>query len=164
MTFTLGLPEISIGVILFGVLQYLASLWISERLKTSLQKEHSAFLENLKWELKVREQAVRVAEYLALARSLKKESPDSDYRKANQMSWELAMWLPENIYKEMTCSIVTPSKKTNELTTVISVRSLLLKEKAGNLTSENIAHHAPGIGNKSANQALAVDTQKAARP
>ena len=148
MAFTLGLPEISLGVILFGALQYLASLWISERLKTSLQKEHSAFLENLKWEVKVREQAVRVAEYLALARSLKEDSPDSDYRKANQMSWELAMWLPEDIYKKMVSAIVTPSEKANELTTVISVRSLLLKEKAGNLTSENIAHHAPGIGKK----------------
>lgn len=148
MAFTLGLLEISLGVFLFGTLQYLASLWISERLKTSLQKEHSAFLENLKWELKVREQAVRVAEYLALARNLKDDSPDSDYRKANQLSWELAMWLPEDIYKEMVNAIVKPSNNTNELTTVVSVRSLLLKEKAGNLTSENIAHHAPGIARK----------------
>jgi hypothetical protein len=148
MTSTLGLPEISLGVVLFAALQYLASLWISERLKTSLQKEHSAFLENLKWELKVREQAVRVAEYLALARNLKEDSLDSDYRKANQLSWELAMWLPEDIYKEMVSAIANPSKDTNELTTVVSVRSLLLKDKAGTLTSENIAHHAPGIGKK----------------
>ena len=146
MTFTLGLPEIILGVVLFGALQYLASLWISERLKTSLQKEHSTFLENLKWELKVREQAVRVAEYLALARALKEDSSDSEYRKANQLSWELAMWLPEEIYKEMVNSIAKPSDTTNELTTVVLVRSLLLKEKAGKLTSENIAHHAPGIG------------------
>ena len=148
MAFTLGWPEISLGVVLFGTLQYLASLWISERLKTSLQKEHSTFLENLKWELKVREQAVRVAEYLALARSLKEASPDLDYRKANQMSWELAMWLPEEIYKQMVGAIATPNEQTNELTTVISVRALLLNEKAGSLTSENIAHHAPGIGKK----------------
>ena len=119
MAFTLGLPEISLGVVLFGALQYLASIWISERLKTSLQKEHSTFLENLKWELKVREQAVRVAEYLALARNLKEDSPDSDYRKANQLSWELAMWLPEDIYKEMANAIVNPSYNTNALTTVL---------------------------------------------
>jgi len=149
MSFTLGLLEISLGVVLFGALQYLASLWISERLKTSLQKECSTFLENLKWELKVREQAVRVAEYLALARNLKEDSPDSDYRKANQLSWELAMWLPEAIYKEMTNAIIKPSNNTNELTTVVSVRSLLLKENAGKLTPDNIAHHAPGIGKKS---------------
>jgi len=147
MTLEIGLPEVSVGVILFAALQYLTSIWISERLKTSLQKEHSTFLENLKWDLKVREQAVRVAEYLALARNLKGESPDTDYRKANQLSWELAMWLPEDIYKEMVVSIATPNEETNELSTVVSVRKLLLQENAGNLTTENIAHHAPGIGN-----------------
>ena len=148
MTFTLGLPEITLGALLFGAFQYLASIYISEKLKMSLQKELSAFLENLKWELKVREQAVRVAEYLALARSLKVDSLDSDYRKANQLSWELAMWLPEDLYKQMVNAIVNPSKNTNELKTVVAVRSLLLKENAGNLTSENIAHHARGIGKK----------------
>lgn len=150
MEFTPGSLEISLGVVILGVLQYLVSLWIEERLKVSLQKEHSVFLENLKWEVKVREQAVRVAEYLALARGLKEDSPDSDYRKANQISWELAMWLPEDIYKEMVGAIVAPSEKANELTTTISVRKLLLKEKAGNLAPENIAHHAPGIGKKTA--------------
>jgi len=55
MTLEIGLPEVSVGVILFAALQYLTSIWISERLKTSLQKEHSTFLENLKWDLKVRE-------------------------------------------------------------------------------------------------------------
>lgn len=146
MTVEIGLAGVSAGIILFAVLQYLASLWISERLKTSLQKEHSQFLEYLKWDLKVREQAVRVAEYLALARNLKEDSPDTDYRKANQLSWELAMWLPEDIYKEMVTSIVSPNEKTNELSTVVSVRKLLLQKEAGNLTTENIAHHAPGIG------------------
>ena len=63
MTIDIGLPEVSLGVLLFAALQYLASLWISEKLKTSLQKEYSQFLEDLKWELKVREQAVRVADY-----------------------------------------------------------------------------------------------------
>jgi hypothetical protein len=146
MTIELDLPAVSAGVLLLAALQYLASLWISERLKTSLQKEHSQFLENLKWELKVREQAVRVAEYLALARNLKENSSDTDYRTANQLSWELAMWLPEDIYKEMVSSIATPNEKTNELTTVVSVRKLLLHNRAGNLTAENVARHAPGIG------------------
>lgn len=146
MAIEIGLPEVSAGIIIFAAIQYLASLWISERLKTSLQKEHSQFLENLKWDIKVREQAVRVAEYLALARNLKEDSPSTDYQKANQLSWELAMWLPEDIYKEMVSSIATPNGKTNELSTVISVRRLLLQKEAGNLTPDNIAHHAPGIG------------------
>ncbi|GIX54215.1 hypothetical protein ACU6VJ_09610 [Sphaerotilus sulfidivorans] len=157
MTIEIGLPEVSLGVLLLAGLQYLASLWVAERLKTSLQKEHSQFLEGLKWELKVREQAVRVAEYLALARNLKEESPCSDYRKANQLSWELAMWLPDSIYKEMVSAIAAPNERTNELSIVVSVRKLLLQKEAGNLKPENIAHHAPGIGNNSANPALNTD-------
>jgi hypothetical protein len=146
MIINLGLPEISLGVILFAIIQ----LWFSERLKTSLQKENSIFLENLKWDLKIREQAIRVAEYLALARSLTENSSIEDYRKANQLSWELAMWLPANIYKEMVAAIVCPNNTTNELTTVVKVRNLLLgknsSKNTGNLTADNIAHHAPAIG------------------
>lgn len=159
MTFNLGLPEIGVGVILLASLQFLTSLWISERLKIALQKEHSTFLESLKWDIKVREQAVRVAEYLALARSLKQDSTESDYRKANQLSWELAMWLPDDIYKQMVSAITNPSKHINELTTVVSVRALLLKQKAGNLTSEDIAHHSPGIGKTPVNSSVNSDAR-----
>jgi hypothetical protein len=71
MTIELGLPEISLGGILLGTLQFFASLWISERLKASLQKENAVFLEKIRWVIKVREQAERVAEYMAIARDLK---------------------------------------------------------------------------------------------
>ena len=145
MTIDIGLPEVSVGVLLLAALQYFGSLWISEKLKTSLQKEHSQFLEDLKWELKVREQAVRVAEYLSLATTLKGNSPDSDYRKANQLNWELAMWLPEEIYKKLACA-TTSSTIENSVVTVLSVRAALLKEKAGTLTKQDITYHAPGIG------------------
>ena len=39
-----------------------------------------------------------------------------------------------------------PNATTNELTIVVAVRSLLLKEKAGKLAGEHIGNHAPGIG------------------
>jgi hypothetical protein len=148
MTFELGLPEISLGIILLGTIQFLASLWISERLKAELQKENAAFIETLKWDLKVREQAKRVAEYMALARRLNETSSDSDYESANQLSWELAMWLPDEIYKQMTTAIAQPNQDVNELSVTISVRKILLGEKAGTLGANDIAHHAPGIGNR----------------
>ena len=145
--------EIIIGAIssisttvLIGAIIYLSRSWLLARLKLSLQKEHTEFLEELKWEQKAREQAEKVAEYLALARQLKNNSPEDDYIKANQLSWELAMWLPEDIYKKTVQAIVNPNADTNELTAVIDVRKLLLKKKAGTLSQENIAHHAPDIG------------------
>ncbi len=148
--------EIWIGIIssvsttiLLAILAFLAKNWFLERLKTSLQKEHSKFLQELQWETKAREQAEKVAEYLALARQLNEESPNEEYVKANQLSWELAMWLPEDVYKETVQAITNPNENINELSAVIAVRSLLLKEKAGNLNQEFVAHHAPGIGKQS---------------
>ena len=139
------LSSISTTVILSVVVFMARNLFI-ERLKIALQKEHSRFLDELQWNRKVQEQAARVAEYLALARRLKETSSESDYEHANQLSWELAMWLPEDIYKEATMAIARPNEGTNELTATISVRRLLLGKGAGNLTADDIALHAPGIG------------------
>jgi hypothetical protein len=131
---------------LLGVAAFLGRNWFLARLNLSLQKEHSKFLEEIQWERKTREQAEKVAEYLAFARQLRKDSKEEDYIKANQLSWELAMWLPEEIYNETVKAIASPSNEVNELSVVIGVRKLLLKEKAGTLSPDNIAHHAPGIG------------------
>jgi hypothetical protein len=146
MTFQLGLPQISLGVILLGIIQFLASFWISERLKVELQKENAVFIEKLRWELKVREQAERVAEYMAIARDLKESSSADDYRRTNQLAWELAMWLPENVYRIMGQAIAKPDENNNPLSVVVEVRKALLGESAGNLTQNDIIHHAPGIG------------------
>jgi hypothetical protein len=127
--------EVLIGIlsttVLISILAFLARNLFIERLKLELQKEHSKFLDELQWNRKVQEQAARVAEYLALARMLKDSSPESDYERANQLSWELAMWLPDEIYKQMTTAIARPNQDVNELSVVISIRKLLLGRKAG---------------------------------
>jgi hypothetical protein len=114
-------------------------LWVAEQIRLHAQKDHTQFSEALKWELKSREQAVKVAEYLALANTLKNCSSEAEYRKANQLSWELAMWLPEDIYKKMVQGVVNRNEDSNELATVIQVRKLLLGDGSGNLTADNVA-------------------------
>ena len=69
MTLEIGWPSVMLGVLLLGALQYLSTLYISERLKTSLQRESNALLEKLRWDFKVREQAAKVASYMVLARA-----------------------------------------------------------------------------------------------
>ena len=150
---TLDLIKIILGsslvtTVFMTLVSLLAKTWIVERIKLALQKQHTQFTSDLQWEVKVRERAERVAEYISLARSLKADSTEEEYRKANRLSWELAMWLPEDIYRQMVLAIVNPNEKNNELSVVVAVRKLLLKDKAGNLTEEQIAHHAPGIGKK----------------
>ena len=139
-----------VQILLFGVFAYVARhyvpLWVAEQIKLQTQKDHTQFSEALKWELKGRERAVKVAEYLALANTLKGCSSEEEYRKANQLSWGLAMWLPADIYKKMVQGVVHRNADSNELTTVIQVRKLLLGEISGNLTADDVAAHLPSIG------------------
>lgn len=139
-------------VSLVAALQWLAGLVIAERLKTALKKEGDAALEALKWDLKVREQAAKMAEYLSLASSLKENDSAEDFRKANRLAWESAMWLPEEIYRDLRTAFQAPTDEVNHFTIVIKVRQLLLGNKAGSLTSEDVVVHGPGIGRPVAKQ------------
>ena len=78
---------------------------------------------------------------------MKEISSEEQYQKANQLSWELAMWLPSNIYKSMTKALIKPDHKSNPLSVIILVRKELLGNTAGDLIQDDITHHAPGIGN-----------------
>ena len=133
---------------LIGVAIFLSKNWFLERLKLALQKEHTEFLDKLNWDRKQKEQAAKVAEYLAFVNHLSESDDKSDYVRANQLSWELAMWLPDDIYREVTNSIINRSETCNELTAVMAVRKLLLGDQTGSLNTNQIASHAPGAGKK----------------
>ncbi|WP_243974113.1 hypothetical protein [Vibrio natriegens] len=157
--------EIIIGIVssfstasLIGLAVYLSKNWLLERLKLSLQKEHTEFLDKLNWERKQKEQAAKVAEYLAFVNQLSETDDKSEFIRANQLSWELAMWLPDEIYREVTNAIINRSETCNELTAVMAVRNLLLEKQAGSLNQDQIAVHAPGIGKIVANKAFKSDS------
>lgn len=134
------------GGVLSLALTYLLSLWIGERFKSALLKENEKFYETLRWETKAREQAVKVAEYLSISLQLKKESNEDLYRRANQLGWELAMWLPEEIYRSMSKAIINHDENVNPLTVVLEVRKHFLGSGAGDLSQADIMMHGPGIG------------------
>lgn len=142
----MSITEILTIIVPLAILQYLSSKWLEARLESSIKHEYDKLVEDYKYDIKIREQAARAAEYLALAHRLKADSLQPDYERANQLSWELAMWLPTELYKKMTQAIASPSQDNNVLTVIIECRKLLLKESAGTLNSESIASHAPGIG------------------
>ena len=117
-----------------------------ESIKASFQKENTLFIEKLRWELKVREQAERVAEYMEIARNLEESDTSENYQRANRLNWELAMWLPEGLYKAMMDAIAKPDVENNPLSVVVAIRKYLLGDAAGELSQDNIGHHGPGIG------------------
>lgn len=131
---------------LLGALQFLVSLWLSERFKAQLQRETGVFLESIRWEQRVREQAAKVAEYMALARDLREDSSVDEYRRANQLGWELSLWLPADIYRLMARALASPNERDNPLSVLVEVRRLLLDGRLGELTTEEMLSHEPGIG------------------
>ena len=129
-----------------AALQFLISLWLSERLKAQFQLENSRLLEALRWDVRVRQQAEKVAEYMAAARDLSENDSPERYSQVNQLSWELALWLPTDIYRNMGQALTARSPQANELTVLMQVRKHLLGESAGSLSSEEVVVHSPGVG------------------
>jgi ABC-type uncharacterized transport system fused permease/ATPase subunit len=132
-------------VIIFSVIQFIASVWIKSELEKSIAARYDRVLEDYKYNLKVRERAEKVAEYMALQTNLKESSPQNEYDTVNKLGWELAMWLPADVYRKVTQAATRPTLK-ERFETVIEVRKLLLGDKAGDLTWNDVMFHAPGIG------------------
>lgn len=148
MTIVIGWPTITLGVVLLGTLQFLLTLYVSEKFKSALQRQNNALLEKLRWDSKVREQAANVAGYMSLARDLAEHADEHEYERANTMAWELAMWLPTDVYRLLARALTQRNVDANELAVVIQVRKLLLGKEAGDLSIDDIIHHAPGIANR----------------
>ena len=146
MSTQLTLSDLLSAVVGLGALQFLVALWLSERFKAQLQRENAAILESLRWDLKSREQAAKVAEYMAAAQSLTENDSSNRYLRVNQLSWELALWLPTDVYRLLGQAVTERTSEANETTVLIQVRQHLLNTKAGDLLPSEIVCHAPGIG------------------
>jgi hypothetical protein len=128
-----------------ATIQVLIVLWLKSRLESSIKSHYDKILEDYRFDLKSKEQAAKAAEYIALARDLKPTSSDSDYRRANQLAWELALWLPDDIYRELGEALGSPVPGDNVLSVLVKIRKHLLKNP-GTLTDNEIIHHAPNVG------------------
>ena len=145
MQFVIETQEVLVTIAGFAAVQFVLGAWFKSRLDASIKAEKDRLMEEYKYQIKTREQATKVAEYFSYYFRLKPDSPEVDYRKANQLAWELALWLPEDIYRRVTKAVVNNSRENNIFTALISVRGLLLKEP-GQLTHDDIPLHAPNAG------------------
>jgi len=128
-----------------GVIQFLIGLWIKARVESSIKSEYDKLLEDYRFDLRTREQAAKAAEYIALARNLKITSTEADYCRANQLAWELALWLPDDLYRSLGKALASPSPDNNILSVLIEIRKLLLKTP-GTLNDAEVIHHGPNVG------------------
>jgi hypothetical protein len=124
-----------------GACTWFSSHWIDGQMKARFD----VALENYKFELKAREQAAAIAEYAALAINLKATDDAQTYRRANQLAWELFLWLPDDVYRKLGRGLSDPSEKGEMASALTDVRKLLLSDRAGTLGPDDLIVHGPNI-------------------
>ena len=88
MQIVLSIGDAAFFLLGIAALQFLLGIWIKSRLETSIKSEYDKLLEDYRFDLKAREQAAKVAEYMALAWKLRADSGEiAHYRRANQLVW-----------------------------------------------------------------------------
>ncbi len=93
-------------------------------------------------------QAEKIGEYLSLARTLKEDDSKETYRRVSALSYELALWMPDHLYKAIGQAVAHPNVKCNISTVIIDIRKWLFEFASGVLEPRDIIFHAPGIGKK----------------
>jgi hypothetical protein len=137
--------------VFFSIIQFVIAIWIKSTLEKSIATKYERILEDYRYNLKVRERAEKIAEYLSLY-----YEDSHNFQKLNQLSWELSLWLPADIYANLSRALLNigPEMDINKKTILdilIDIRRLLLKDP-GNLTGANIIVHAKDVGRKLQNR------------
>jgi hypothetical protein len=143
---------ITIGgaVVLLAALQWLIATLLKVRIEQSVKAEYdrqldkyrlelNKQLEDYKNEAKVREQAAKVAEFLAFVRWNQQGLDGFEF---DRRAWELSLWLPTQIYVEISKCLAGDDRAMSMKHILIEVRKHLLKENAGALVADNILHRA----------------------
>ncbi len=100
-------------------------------------------LENFRFELRVREQAARVAELLAEARDGDPNTTSERAKRLNHLTWELSLWLPSEIVRELTRQLCSNEDRKTVKEILIQVRKHILGKSCADLAVEDITHFEP---------------------
>jgi hypothetical protein len=141
----MSITDFSLIAILFVILQFLSSAWIKARLENSIKHEYDKILEEYRLNLRIKERAAKIAEYLSITMGERMDPTEKvDRVRANQLAWELVLWLPDDLYLELKDSLKPEidDKKTNVFKVLIKIREFLRKEKTC-LTDEDIFFNKP---------------------
>lgn len=131
-----------VAVAVGGALAPLVRAWIERLIGHKFDRR----MEEHRREDRIREQAAKAAEYLALTFPLEASDDKGIYHRANQLGWELAFYLPPEVYRHVRDAVAGKRVDRNPLTAVIAVREHLLGKGAGDLAPEELAIHYPNAG------------------
>ncbi len=123
-----------------GAIQFLVSILIKTRIEESIRGEYGGFLEKFKYDLRVREQAAKVAELFAevqLHWGDSKLTPEKA-RKINRSAWELSLWLPADSARELMRNLRWAQERKPMQEILVDIRKHLLMDPKDGLEPEEI--------------------------
>ena len=108
-------------IVILAIIQGLLSWWIQARITNSIKHEYDKKLEEFKTYQSRKERAAVVAEFLAEWTHLQ----GSDTKRLNQLLWELTMYLPSNLVRDLKLLISNKGGVKNSNQIIKSVRDYL---------------------------------------
>ena len=135
---TLSLPDFGAIALLWAVLAFLSGEWLKYRLEHSISHEYDRKLEEMKYEMRKREQAARVAKLLAMS-----FDPETKPREFNELAWELSLWLPKDLVWEITKCLCGESTAKNPKEILIEIRKVLNGGEDDGLEAGQLVHRLP---------------------
>lgn len=138
-------------VALVAIIQFLVSKWLESRITQSIKHEYDRKLEEYRFEMRRREQAARVAKLLALS-----YRPGVAAHEFNELAWELSLWLPADLVRELTRCLCRADGAMNPKELLIAIRKQL-HSAADDLTADQIVHREDPHGRAELAQTLIKD-------
>lgn len=130
----IGLNFVLIGAVLAGAFKIFGTAIIDKAVQHRLDKS----LEDYRWRQNSREQSVKIAEYMSLRFSMSDSSSDEYFNRANQLAWELFLWLPADVWRELMKAQKPGGNYTDAL---IRAREYLLQEEKSSLGPDDMVRH-----------------------
>src|SRR6266498_5238831 len=145
-------PQLLLFVLLSGIAAYIGAYLkqkgsnlaskedieiLTEKIE-SVKGMYAKQLEDYKEELSRRSRLAEVAEFFT-----EWASPNSDKVKLNGYSMRLSLWLPNDLYREVSSCVRYVEGAPTAKEVLIKVRRYILGDSAGDLKAEEIVHFEP---------------------
>jgi hypothetical protein len=122
------------------IVAFLLKTWIEARLKASIEHEYDRKLEALRFEMRAREQAAKVAELMTEARDGSTELTPDPAKNINKLAWELSLWLPADTVRELISHLCYAEGSKTMKEVLVDVRKHILANPKDDLKAEQIVH------------------------
>jgi hypothetical protein len=141
---TMTTARLVVVTVILGVLQVVCSAWIRSTVESSVKLKYDALLEEVRFDIKKREQAALIAELFAEWATRSTGEP-INVKRLNQLTWEAFLWLPEEVARELSDTLAHNPGSKDIRGLLIDVRKVIQPRQDSLKPNEIILFSKEGI-------------------